>query len=455
MDDNECLSSSLLGGIRTPPCSPPLLIPGSTEDLIVDSNELPILSPVVVSPPEFCLESHFLKSLCDLGQLYFHVSAERSRVFALVKDNNAQRKVIQAVHLAERSERDVEHWKDLISSQTMVLRKFVEGYYDLMDILHNRKDMVTYPLNGWSDFEPCKDFDPSALETNARVNGIFSGSNQWVVVDQTHVFDVCVMCNQPKDVVLKQGTCTRVASGCVCTCSKDPYPVCSSCLFGVCVSQWRDNFIRSISVLQEGNTLPEVDCIISCPTCKGSICPYNIYRIGVLHINLTEEEIGLVTTQEGDPYTQEGDPYTQEGDPYIQEGDSYIQEDLSPQNGDIPFSLHALSFLNPAVGEEHTVDTTNDNGLGRYAQLINESLQDQYQILKVIQERVMGKESKKQERLPAPMDKPKRTRRCTSCLEPGHYAKRCPKKEFILKDMALEEFEKSVNDARLGNTNGM
>ncbi len=134
-----------------------------------------------------------------------------------------------------------------------LLRGFTSHYYDAIKTTH------TIDTKFDSD-SPSKSLE---LFLNDDAQTLITATIDCISTDD----EKCSVCERNNKDVKYVGDCQSITTP--CTCTKDPLPVCSDCLFERALRQSKENFEQNLR--SEELT---ITCIVSCPHCFGNLCPY-------------------------------------------------------------------------------------------------------------------------------------------------------------------------------------
>ncbi len=375
--------------------------------------------------------------LAQVLQMYVGLSENRRQLLLSAESNRTARETVERGEISydlESARQLVMQWKstacDLkqaILAHRRVLRSVLEAYYDLMDVLHRE---LHADVRGHQAYNQsiAGISDPSAFEAVARSHALLHDCERTKISYEQHHFDPCVVCRVGRrDLAIEGADCHAVSGHAMCRCVKEPYCVCKECFARMCAQQWMNNFVASLYELGSGGQSAHPRCLLSCPVCNGAICPYNAVEL----IDLVDMFRDVETTSR-----------LQDGITSFEQPPADVFASLSQLN-------HMAHSDNDDIQEDGMeVGADRDGDVRRLSDVVGEALRDNYQIMKVIQERVLGREHSRRDALPDPLGrKKKRDARCSECNSRGHYAPTCPLKDMLAKNKNLAEVEQSVRNA--------
>lgn len=136
-----------------------------------------------------------------------------------------------------------------------LLRGFTSHYYDAIK--------TTHAIDTKFDSDsPSKSLE---LFLNDDAQTLITATTDCISNDDDD--EKCSVCERNNKDVKYVGDCQSITTP--CTCTKDPLPVCSDCLFERALRQSKENFEQNLR--SEELT---ITCIVSCPHCFGNLCPY-------------------------------------------------------------------------------------------------------------------------------------------------------------------------------------
>jgi hypothetical protein len=173
----------------------------------------------------------------------------------------------------------VETYGDLCALNEVASNRIAVAYCDLLRARHKTHALDTLPLKmppAYSETGAAGVDDACSFEVRRRMHDVLHGGPvQWERASLPRP-NVCVAedCHRSQDVTVVDDGCALIPADVKsrCACTRNPFPMCMTCLQPGFVSAWNENITRYVCNPQPEN----VSCAVQCPLCLGMLCPFDV-----------------------------------------------------------------------------------------------------------------------------------------------------------------------------------